>query len=107
MAVYARITALKQTVLKQEINEWYVYIILCSDTSLYTGITTDVDRRFSEHSNHKGAKYFRARSPKKIVYVEGGHSRSTASQREAAIKKLGRLEKLALIESVANALNAK
>lgn len=90
--------------LKQNNNDWYVYIILCSDTSLYTGITTDVDRRFSEHSNHKGAKYFRARSPKKIVYVENGHSRSSASQREAAIKKLDRQEKLSLIDSSLNTL---
>lgn len=89
------------------ISEWYVYIILCSDASLYTGITLDVERRFAEHSNlngqqkgiKKGAKYFRARSPEKIVYVEGGHTRSTASQREAAVKKLSRQEKLLLIES--------
>jgi len=88
-------------------NEWYVYIIRCSDTSLYTGITTDVERRFSEHANHngkkegvqRGAKYFRARSPEEIVYVEGGHTRSTASQQEAVIKKLSRQEKLLLIHT--------
>ena len=107
MAVYVRITAFKQTVLKQKSNEWYVYIILCSDTSLYTGISTDVDRRFTEHSNHKGAKYFRARSPKEIVYVENGHTRSTASQREVAIKNLSRQEKLSLIDSRSNALDSK
>jgi len=79
--------------------EWFVYIILCSDTSLYTGISTDIKRRFDEHHSQKGAKYFRARSPKKIVFSEGGHTRSTASQREAAIKKLNRPEKLALINA--------
>jgi len=87
------------------IVEWYVYIIECSDNSLYTGISTNVERRFSEHASFtqdqkgikKGAKYFRARSPEKIMYVESGHTRSTASQREAAIKKLSRQEKLALI----------
>jgi len=93
--------------LKQDNNEWYVYIILCSDESLYTGISTDVDRRFIEHNSQKGAKYFRARSPKEIVYVESGHSRSTASQQEAAIKKLDRHEKLALINSSSNALRLK
>jgi len=84
-------------------TEWYVYIIRCSDASLYTGITTDLERRFAEHANHngkqKGAKYFRARSPEEIVYVEGGHTRSTASRREAVVKKLSRQEKLLLIRA--------
>jgi len=87
-------------------NEWSVYIIRCSDASLYTGITTDVERRFAEHANHngkqegikKGAKYFRARSPEEIVYVESGHTRSTASRREIVVKKLSRQEKLLLIQ---------
>jgi putative endonuclease len=80
-------------------KEWYVYMILCSDDSLYTGITTDVARRFDEHSSQKGAKYFRGRSPREIVFIEGGHSRSSASQREAFVKKLSRVEKLALTQS--------
>lgn len=96
---------MKQTVFKQESNEWYVYIILCSDESLYTGITTDTDRRFLEHRNHKGAKYFRARSPEKFVYIENEHTRSSASQREAAIKNLSKQEKLALINSNLNTLH--
>jgi putative endonuclease len=82
--------------------EWHVYIILCSDASLYTGITTDIDRRFAEHANlsgaGKGAKYFRGRSPKEIIYSESGHTRSTASQREATLKKLSREQKLRLIK---------
>jgi len=94
---------LKPETLLSEDKEWYVYIILCSDTSLYTGITTDVERRFAEHANddgkQKGAKYFRARAPKEIVYVEAGHTRSTASQREAALKRLSRSDKLSLIDS--------
>jgi putative endonuclease len=72
-------------------------MIRCSDESLYTGISTDVERRFTQHAEKKGAKYFWARSPKKLVYVEGGHTRSSASQREAAVKKLSRAEKLLLI----------
>lgn len=96
---------MEQTVFKQKSKEWYVYIILCSDSSLYTGITTNVDRRFSEHQSLKGAKYFRGRAPKEIVYVEDGHSRSTASQREAAIKKLNKPDKLALINSAENVLS--
>lgn len=76
---------------------WHVYIILCSDDSLYTGITTDVDRRFQEHAGGRGAKYFRGRQPLRVVYVEQGHSRSSASIREAQIKKLTREEKLLLV----------
>jgi putative endonuclease len=78
-------------------------MIQASDGSLYTGITTDVDRRFNEHlkgklAGKKGAKYFQGRKPKKIVYVEAGHDRSSASKREAAIKRLRREQKLALID---------
>jgi putative endonuclease len=74
-------------------------MIHCSDDSLYTGISTDVERRFIQHAEKKGAKYFWARSPQKIVYVESGHDRSSASQREAEVKKLSRAEKLSLITS--------
>jgi putative endonuclease len=81
---------------------WQVYIILCTDNSLYTGITLDIDRRLSEHGGMLGAKYFRGRKPQQVVYLEGGHSRSSASKREAAIKKLKRAEKLVLIESGMN-----
>ncbi|MDD2364908.1 MAG: GIY-YIG nuclease family protein [Desulfuromonadaceae bacterium] len=68
--------------------QWYVYIILCSDNSLYTGITTDVERRFCQHASGSGAKYFRARKPVKIVYLEGDHSRCSAASREYEIKKM-------------------
>ena len=79
------------------IMNWYVYIILCSDNSLYTGITTDVERRFQQHADGIGAKYFRGRQPAQVVYQEGGHTRSTASKRELEIKTLTRAEKLALV----------
>jgi putative endonuclease len=75
---------------------WQVYIILCSDDSLYTGITTDIARRFRQHATGGGAKYFRGRSPVRVVYLEDGHCRSSATCREAAIKSLSRIEKLAL-----------
>jgi putative endonuclease len=78
---------------------WKVYMILASDSSLYTGITTDIERRFRQHGEKKGARFFRGRSPLRVVYLEGGHSRSTASQREAEIKKLQRRDKLQLIQS--------
>jgi putative endonuclease len=76
---------------------WTVYIILCSDDSLYTGIATDVQRRFRQHALQKGAKYFRRCLPEAIVYAESGHSRASASRREAAIKKMPRQAKLLLI----------
>ena len=79
--------------------DWQVYIIHCSDDSLYTGITTDMQRRFAEHLSGKGAKYFRGRSPVEIVYQESCRDRASASSREAAIKALSRREKLALIGS--------
>lgn len=75
---------------------WHVYIILCSDDSLYTGITTDIPRRFQQHAEGRGARYFRGRQPVSVVYREGGHTRSSASQREAEIKSLTRSEKMKL-----------
>ena len=81
---------------------WQVYMILCSDDTLYTGITNDVARRFNQHADRQGAKYFRGRQPKQLVYVETGHDRSSASKREIFIKKLPRLEKLQLLVSERN-----
>ena len=84
---------------------WHVYIILCSDDSLYTGITTDIERRLSQHGGRRGgARYFRGRRPERVVYLEGGHTRSTAGRREAAIKKLNRAQKCRLIVSEMNGL---
>lgn len=76
--------------------DWNVYIILCSDDTLYTGITTNVVNRFRRHAEGRGAKYFRGRQPLRLIYIEGGHTRSSASKREAEIKKLNRDEKLRL-----------
>jgi len=76
---------------------WLVYIIEASDHSLYTGITKDMSRRWQQHSSGTGAKFFRGRKPLNLKFVESEHTRSTASQREAAIKKLGRQAKLRLI----------
>ena len=79
---------------------WSVYIIESDDDSYYTGITTDVERRFAEHSSGPlGAKFFNGRTPLKVVYREDGHTRSTASKREAEIKKLSRLQKQAFLAS--------
>ena len=78
---------------------YFVYILECSDGSLYTGITKDVKKRLDEHnSSHKGAKYTKARRPVKLVHEEPSSDRSSASKREYAIKKLSRLKKLQLIQ---------
>lgn len=73
--------------------KWHVYIIRCSDNSLYTGITTDIDRRFRQHAEGKGAKYFRGRMPLQVVYREENHSRCSAAGREFRIKSMNRAEK--------------
>ena len=82
-------------------NKWYVYIVECADGSLYTGITTDVNRRLLEHNySFKSAKYTRSRRPVHLVWskeVEGG--RSGASKEEYRIKRLSRKKKLDLINS--------
>jgi len=79
---------------------WQVYIILCSDNSLYTGITTDIERRFRQHAEGKGAKYFRGRQPVRVVLLEKGHSRSSAGTIEAKVKSLSHAAKMQLIEEV-------
>lgn len=79
---------------------WNVYILECSDSTLYVGVTTDVDRRINEHNtcNHKGAKYTRSRRPVKLAYSEPQPTRSEACKREASLKKLTRAQKQALID---------
>ena len=73
---------------------WYVYILQCADGTLYTGITTDVDRRLNEHNSGKGAKYTRTRLPVMIVAVSEAGSRSEASKEEYRIKQLTKKEKI-------------
>jgi putative endonuclease len=77
---------------------WHTYILRCADNTLYTGITTDIYRRESEHNGNKlGAKYTRARQPVKVVYQEAHKTRSEAAKREFAIKKLTKDNKELLI----------
>lgn len=76
---------------------YYLYILRCTDGSLYTGITTDVEARFEAHKKGAGARYTRAHPPAKIIYRETYPDKSSALKREAAIKKLSRQEKLTLV----------
>jgi len=79
-------------------SSYYLYILECRDRTLYTGITTDLKRRLTEHnSSDLGAKYTRGRRPVKLVYSQEFESRSEASKEEARLKKLSRPEKLTII----------
>lgn len=86
---------------REQVSTWYLYLIRCANGHLYTGITTDVARRFNEHqsSSPKAAKYLRGKGPLTLMYQEMVGSRGDALRREIAVKKLSRAQKLALIES--------
>ena len=76
---------------------WYVYLLRCGDGTLYTGITDDLDRRLAAHRAGRGAKYTRGRGPLELVYAEEQPDKPAALRREAAVKKLRRPAKEALI----------
>ena len=78
-------------------HKWFVYIIECSDKSLYAGITDDIERRWKEHISGNGCKYTRAFSPVKLLWTEPQPDRSSALKREAQIKRWTKAKKLALI----------
>ena len=77
---------------------WYVYLLRCGDGTLYAGITDDLDRRLAAHRAGRGAKYTRGRGPLELVYAEEQPDKPAALRREAAINKLRRPAKEALIE---------
>lgn len=76
---------------------WYLYILRCKDNTLYTGITTNVEKRLQQHRSGKGAKYTRGRAPLELVYQEVCKNHTDALKREAFVKKLTRKDKEALI----------
>ncbi|MES9858098.1 MAG: GIY-YIG nuclease family protein [Sedimenticola sp.] len=81
-------------------NNWYVYLLRCRDNSLYTGITTDLERRLHEHNHSaKGARYTRARRPVVLVYCEQVKDRASACRREWEIRQLNATAKRALIQT--------
>ncbi len=80
---------------------WFIYILECADQTLYTGITTDIQRRFQQHEQGQGAKYTKGRTPLKLLYTEKARNRSEASKREAEIKTMSKQEKRELILSAA------
>ena len=76
---------------------WYLYMLRCGDGTLYTGITTDVQRRLAAHRRGTGAKYTRGRGPLELVYQERLPDHGQALRRELAVKAMTRQEKLALL----------
>ena len=80
---------------------WYLYIVLCNDSSLYTGITTNIKRRIKQHNTGQGAKYTRGRGPVELVHLRQYDNRSDASKEESKIKKLKRKQKLEIIKKFA------
>ena len=78
------------------------YILECSDKTLYTGWTNDIEKRLEAHNSGQGAKYTKGRTPVKLVYLEGHDTKQEAMQREAFIKKLPRIQKEALIQQYAS-----
>ncbi|MEM9529984.1 MAG: GIY-YIG nuclease family protein [Pseudomonadota bacterium] len=80
-------------------ERWSVYMIEASDGRIYTGISTDPERRLAEHAagGARAARFFRGRKPRRIIFLESGHNRSSALRREAQIKSLSRAEKQALV----------
>ena len=83
-------------------STWHLYILRCKDGSLYTGITTDVNKRLVAHRSGRGAKYTRGRAPLELVYREECGTHSDALKRELEIKALKKAEKIALIETGKN-----
>jgi putative endonuclease len=80
-----------------KLSPWFVYILECKDKSFYTGITSDLARRFKQHKSGNGGRYTRMCGVKRLVYHEPAGSRSDALKREAQIKTWPRLKKMALV----------
>lgn len=82
-------------------NTWIVYILECGDKTLYTGITCDLPRRLAAHASGTASRYTRGRGPVRLVYRETLPTRSSALKREAAIKRMRRPDKNALVRGAA------
>ena len=89
--------AKEETAPKRRSEKWFLYILRCSDLSLYTGITKDIERRMKMHAEGKAARYTRTRRPLELVYQEVCKTRTEALTRECFVKALPKEKKLALI----------
>jgi putative endonuclease len=85
--------------MSEKSSEWYLYMVRCRDGNLYTGIATDVGRRFAEHRSGKGAKYLRGRGPLILAFQEKVGRRSAALRMERLIKRLPKEKKESIVET--------
>lgn len=85
----------------QQKSQWFVYMVLCSDNTIYTGCTNNLENRILIHNRGKGAKYTKMRRPVKLIWSEKHDSRSRAQSRESKIKQLSRYRKKELVASSA------
>jgi len=86
-----------QAAVREDDSPWSLYILRCGDGSFYTGVTTDIERRFSEHEKGRASRYTRTHRPVVLVYREECGTRSQALTRECAVKSLGRQAKEDLV----------
>jgi len=86
---------------------WYLYILLCNDNSLYTGITLNPNQRFLDHKSGKGGRYTRSHKPTKILYLEKLTDHSTGLKRERQIKGWSRIKKITILNLELNYSNSK
>lgn len=77
---------------------WFVYILLCEDDSLYTGVSNNVEQRFSDHKNGKGGHYTKSHKPIKLLYQENCETKSKALKREKQIKGWSREKKIRILK---------
>ena len=80
-------------------NDWFLYMIRCNNGQLYTGITTDIERRFSEHTNGKGAKFLRGKGPLEMLYQKKIGSHSEALKAEISMKNMSKADKEQIVRS--------
>ena len=90
--------------LNSDANSWFVYIVRCSDNSLYTGISIDVEARITQHNKGKGAKYTRSRCPVELVYTECAETKGQALRREIQIKQMSPKLKRDLVKTARKSL---
>jgi putative endonuclease len=79
---------------------YYLYILKCSDGTLYTGVTNNLENRMKVHNSGKGSKYVRTRLPFEVVYTEEHEDKVSAMKREYVVKQMNRSEKVKLINAV-------
>ncbi len=99
--------ARKERAAKKKTPQWFLYILTCRDDTFYTGITTDLERRLTQHNAGSASRYTRSRKPVAMVYCETCGDRSAALKRECAVKKLTRKEKELMVKKRRTAVPRK